>query len=142
MYTNDPNHISAPESDYLYLQESQIPQAGEGLFTAIKIYAGEVIAVFTGEILTKREAKLREEKGEDAYFMLLLNGKILDCRLTPGFAKKANDASGFVKSGFKNNAKITLDDDNRVCLVATKIIQEGQEIFCSYGKKYWKKHGI
>ena len=37
-------------------------------------------------------------------------------------------------------ATATLDDDDNVCIVATKKIKSQQEIFCSYGVKYWKKH--
>ena len=32
------------------------------------------------------------------------------------------------------------DDNDNVCIIATKKIKSGQEIFCSYGAKYWKKH--
>ena len=32
------NNINALEEDYLYIQQSQIPNSGKGLFTAIKIY--------------------------------------------------------------------------------------------------------
>ena len=56
------------------------------------------------------------------------------------FAKYANDAEAFKNSIHKNNAKITLDDDDNVCIIATKNIKSASEIFCSYGKKYWKKH--
>jgi uncharacterized protein len=57
------------------------------------------------------------------------------------FAKYANDASGFTNSNFKNNAKITLDDNDKVCIQATRNIKANEELFCSYGKNYWKKHG-
>ena len=73
--------------------------------------------------------------------MNLLNGSILDCRNTDCFAKYANDATGFSKSAFKNNAKITLDENHNVCLIAIRKLKSGEEIFCDYGKKYWKKHG-
>ena len=56
------------------------------------------------------------------------------------FAKYANDATGFSKSDFKNNAKISLDDKGNVCLIATRKIKQEEEIFCSYGRKYWQKH--
>jgi uncharacterized protein len=56
------------------------------------------------------------------------------------FAKYANDADGFLRSNFKNNAKIGLDEFDKVCLIATRNIKTNEEIFCSYGKKYWKKH--
>jgi len=140
MQTQDKNLIEAPEVDYLYVALSQLPNAGKGLFTAIKIYKDEIISVFKGEILHQSEIKKREANGEDKYFMVLLNGSVLDCMQTDCFAKYANDASGFGKSAFMNNAKITLDENDNVCLVATSTIKANQEIFCSYGQKYWKKH--
>ena len=41
----DSNKIEASESDYLYIKESQIPHAGNGLYTAIKIYKDEIISL-------------------------------------------------------------------------------------------------
>ena len=52
-----PNTIDAPESDYLYLETSQIINAGKGLYTAIDIYKDEIISLFKGKILTENEAK-------------------------------------------------------------------------------------
>ncbi|WP_452596663.1 SET domain-containing protein-lysine N-methyltransferase, partial [Pontimicrobium sp. MEBiC01747] len=49
-------------------------------------------------------------------------------------------AKGASNANFKNNSKITLDDNNNVCIIATRKIQAEEEIFCSYGKRYWKKH--
>ena len=132
--------IEAPESDYLYIQDSQIPNAGKGLFTAIDIYPNEIISLFKGEILTDNEAQKRVSEGKDRYFINMLDGSILDSMNVDCFAKYANDAEAFSKLEFKNNSKITLDDDDNVCIVATKKIKSQQEIFCSYGAKYWKKH--
>mgnify|MGYP003484911827 FL=1 len=132
--------IEAPESDYLYIQDSQIPNAGKGLFTAIDIYPNEIISLFKGEILTDNEAQKRVSEGKDRYFINMLDGSILDSMNVDCFAKYANDAEAFSKLEFKNNSKITLDDDDNVCIVATKKIKSQQEIFCSYGARYWKKH--
>ena len=132
--------IEAPESDYLYIQDSQITNAGKGLFTAIDIYPNEIISIFKGEILTDKEAQKRVSEGNDRYFINMLDGSILDSMNVDCFAKYANDAEAFSKLEFKNNSKITLDDDDNVCIVATKKIKSQQEIFCSYGVKYWKKH--
>lgn len=132
--------IEAPESDYLYIQDSKITNAGKGLFTAIDIYPNEIISLFKGEILTDNEAQKRVSEGNDRYFINMLDGSILDSMHVDCFAKYANDAEAFSKLEFKNNSKITLDDDNNVCIVATKKIKSQQEIFCSYGVKYWKKH--
>lgn len=140
MSNQDKNTIEAIEADYLYIQESQILNSGNGLFTAIKIYKDEIISFFKGEIISPLEVLQREALGEDKYFMVLLDGSVLDCMKTDCFAKYANDASGCKQTRFRNNAKITLDDYDNVCLVATSTIKENQEIFCSYGQKYWKKH--
>ncbi len=137
----DQNKILAPESDYLYIAISQLPNSGNGLFTAIEIYKDEIISEFKGEVLSIKEAELRVKNGVDNYFMNLINGSILDCKNTECFAKYANDANGYSKSAFKNNAKITLDENQNVCLIAIRKIKSGEEIFCDYGKKYWKKHG-
>ncbi|GAA4045678.1 SET domain-containing protein-lysine N-methyltransferase [Flavobacterium chungnamense] len=142
MSKNDQNKIQAEESDYLYIQTSQLPSSGNGLFTAIDIYKDEIISIFKGEILSNIEADSRAKNNTNQYFMNLHNGSILDCKNTDCFAKYANDASGFSKSDYKNNAKITLDDNNNVCLIAIKKIKSGEEIFCDYGKRYWKEHGI
>jgi SET domain-containing protein len=134
------NSIEAPESDYLYIKSSQIKNAGKGLFTAIDIYKNEIISLFKGEIIANKEAKKRAELNDDKYFINLLDDSILDSMHTDCYAKYANDAEGLSNSNFKNNAKITLDEDNNVCITASKKIKPGEEVFCSYGKQYWKKH--
>ncbi len=129
--------IDASESEFLYLDISQIKNAGKGLFTAINIYKDEIICEFKGEIISKSEAKRREKKGNYKYFVQLLDGSIMDSMKTKCFAKYANDPLGFEKSKFKINSYITLDDDDAVCLVASRDILVGEEIFCSYGSRYW-----
>lgn len=133
------NNIPALESDYLYVQTSQLPNAGKGLFTAITIYKEEIISYFEGEILTDSEIEKRKAAHQDQYFINRIEGGILDSMHTECFAKYANDAKGLVASNFQNNAKITLDEKKRICIIATKKIKQGEEIFCSYGSKYWSK---
>ena len=129
--------IDAEESDYLYTQVSQIANAGLGLYTAITIHRSEIIAVFTGETLNSKQSKNRADKGENAYFLKLPNGDILDTNNSKCLAGFANDAEGTIKSAFKNNAEIVMDDEQNICLLAKKKIAAGEEIFCAYGKKYW-----
>jgi hypothetical protein len=52
--------IEAKEIDYLFVQQSQLINAGQGLFTAIDIYKNELIAIFKGKILTQQEAEQEE----------------------------------------------------------------------------------
>lgn len=133
-----PDIIDAKESDYLYLKKSGIMDSGKGLFTSIKIYKNEVISQFKGEILTDKEASVRATNKSDGYFINMLDGSIMDSMHVKCFAKYANDSEGFKSSLFKNNSKIALDENNKVCLVATKDIKINEEIFCGYGKAYWK----
>jgi hypothetical protein len=131
--------IDAKEKDYLYIQDSQIIGSGKGLYTAIPIYKDEVISLFKGDILSGVEAKKRSIKGEDAYFINLLDGRILDSMHVNCFAKYANDALGFVKTKFRINSSISLDENDNVCIISDRNIHIGEEIFCSYGKPYWER---
>jgi uncharacterized protein len=138
-YSNSDSHqIDAKEHDYLYIKESQIPESGKGLFTAIPIYKDEVVSIFKGKILSDTEAQRRATNGDDAYFINMPDGTIMDSMTVKCFAKYANDASGLIQSSFKNNSRITLDENGKVCIVATKRISVGAEIFCGYGNGYWK----
>ena len=137
--------IDAPEADYLFLQDSSIPNAGLGLFTAIPIYKNEIIALFKGERLSREEANRRKALGEDDYFMNALDGSVFDCMHVSGFAKYANDPKALIhgiknESKHKVNAEITINHDDEVCLVAKKNIKAGEEIFCEYGKSYWENY--
>ncbi len=139
MKTISYNKIDAKESDYLYVETSQIANAGKGLFTAIDIYKDEMIAVFTGELLNDDQSAARAEKGIDRYFIIMTDRSTLDSMNSECFAKFANDASVNSETTFKNNAKIAIDDNGQVGLIALRRIKGGEEIFCSYGKAYWKK---
>jgi len=132
--------IDTEESDYLFIKKSRLPSAGYGLFTAIAIFEDEIISVFEGELLSKLQIKQRIKDGLDLYFINLPDGSMLDCMNVESFARYANDAAGYPRSGFKNNAYIGIDEFDRVSLIALKSIKSGEEIFCSYGKDYWKKH--
>ena len=132
--------IEAKEPDYLYIKESQIPGSGNGLFTAIPIYKDEVIAIFKGKILSDKEAQYRATNGENGYIINMPDGTLLDSMKVKCFAKYANDALGLVKTTYKNNSKITFDENGNVCIVAKRKILVDEEIFCSYGNKYWKKY--
>ena len=132
--------IGAEEKDYLFIRKSQIPNSGNGLFTLIPIYKDEIISVFKGEILSEKEAKLRIINGKSSYFINMPDGKILDCMRVKCYAKYANDAFGTLKFKFRNNSEIRFDETGRVCLIANRDISANEEIFCSYGKEYWKNY--
>lgn len=134
-----PDSIDAKESDYLYVETSQLPNAGNGLYTSIDIFKGEVISLFKGKRLSDKEAAILAKQNKDAYFINMLDGSILDSQHVHCYAKYANDSQGLGKTKFPYNAEISLDDEEQVCLISLKKIKAGEEIFCSYGKKYWEK---
>ena len=123
--------IDAEEQDYLYVKRSQIEGAGNGLFTAIPIYRQEIICTFKGECLSQEEARKRSMAGHDRYFISMLQGGIMDSMHADCFAKYANDVVG---TSFRTNAKISLDENDNICIVAPRRRKEHEEIFCSYGK--------
>lgn len=132
--------IDAPEWDYLYTSPSHIPGAGLGLFTAISIYAGEHIARYTGRVLTDAVSDQLIAEGKDDYFLLLPDGRILDAGGdTKCAAAYANDAAGPVRIGRRNNACFDAVTQTHIVLLATRNIKAGEEIFCTYGARYWKK---
>lgn len=135
-----PFKIDAKERDYLFIETSQIPNSGKGLYTSIPILKDEVISVFRGEILTERQSEIRVAKGVDRYFIGMPDGSIMDSMHSKCFAKYANDCEGLEKTEFKVNSRIMIDEDDNVCLIASRNIKAGAEVFCSYGKRYWKKH--
>jgi len=127
------------EAEFLEVKESQIPNSGRGLFLRKQRKKGELVALFRGEVLSYEAAELRALKNEDGYFINMSNGTILDSMHVECFAKYANDAHGLGKTKFKSNAQIQLSGrDDIACLVALRDIKAGEEIFTSYGKKYWK----
>jgi uncharacterized protein len=134
------DRIGAKESAYLYIADSQIPNSGKGLYTAVSICKDEIISLFKGEILSNNEASKRAKKGNDRYFINMTDGQTMDSMHVKCFAKYANDVEGYVKANFKWNSIITLDENNNVCLIAKREINAGEEIFCSYGKRYWRKY--
>jgi hypothetical protein len=66
----DFDSIDLDESEYLYVEDSQIPNAGKGLFTSIDIEKNEIISKFIGDILSDYEADIRADRGDDDYIRL------------------------------------------------------------------------
>jgi hypothetical protein len=127
------------EGTFLLVKESQIPNSGKGLFLRVDKRKGELVALFRGEVLTYEEAEQRAFKNEDGYFINMSNGTILDSMHVECFAKYANDAHGLGKSKFRSNSEIQLSGSPDIAyLIAIRDIKAGEEIFTSYGRKYWK----
>ena len=123
----------------LYLKESQLPNAGKGLFTDSFIKKGERIIEYKGEIVTWAECEKRAQEDKDGYVFYINSRHCIDAWPRPeALARYANDARGISRvKGLNNNAEYVIRG-KKVFIEAVKNIKAGSEIFVSYGADYWK----
>lgn len=105
--------------------------AGFGLFAGESIKKGETIIEYVGNILTKEEA---DEKSSNMYLFEVSRNKTIDGyprwnlgRYVNHACREATNAESDVKKG-------------RVFIIATKGIQEGDEILYDYGEEFALEH--
>jgi len=130
----------------VYLDTSTIPHAGIGLFTKEKILKNERITDCQGQMINRKEALGLMRQGKDTHCKSLNFHVVIDGYKSweetrkdgSGLASFAND--GLTKE--KNNTKFGTDYlQTTVFLKALRDIEPGEEIFVSYGRAYWKRHG-
>lgn len=120
----------------LEIKPSGIPGAGQGLFTKTDVAKGTRIVEYKGTVKTWDEVRHDATNG---YIYFLKPDYVIDGRDHPkSLARYANDAAGLVRAKDKGNNARFEADGLRVFLVATKDIKADEEIFVSYGKKYWE----
>lgn len=123
---------------HLEVKPSQIPNAGNGLFTKVFIPKGENIVEYKGKITTWKEVS--KQDGNNLYIMYVTEKHVIDAgNAKKSFARYANDAKGLTKiEGLKNNGIYVHDKKKRVFIEAKRDIQAGEEILVGYGGDYWK----
>lgn len=121
---------------HLFIQESTIPGAGQGLFTNVFIPKGTRIIQYTGRVSTWEEAD--HQDGLNAYIYFLSEKHVIDAsKRKKSYGRYANDARGMKKiKGILNNSEY-VEEGLKVYIDAAKDIQVGGEILVSYGKEYW-----
>jgi hypothetical protein len=119
----------------LEVRESNIPNAGKGLFTTEFIPEGSRIVEYKGRIRTWKEVKNNDT---NYYIFYVTRNHIIDAgNFKKSLARYINDAKGLKKiKGLNNNTEFRRDG-LRVFVEATKDIPAGAELFVSYGKDYW-----
>ena len=120
----------------LFVKESTIPGAGEGLFTSKTISKGERIIEYKGKVTNWEDANHME--GLNPYIYFATEDHVIDAfKYKKSLARYANDARGMKKiKGILNNAEY-VQEDVRVFIEAKKEIPAGSEILVAYGKEYW-----
>lgn len=105
----------------LYVSDSGIH--GTGLFTSVKIPAGEIIMIIRGEVISGDECERREEFGNVYIFW---NGDTyIDTAMTNNIK--------YINHNCRFNCDIIDRDEETLFLVAYKDIDPGEELTIDYG---------
>ena len=120
----------------LFVKESTLPGAGNGLFTTEFIAKDTCIIEYKGTISTWKN--VNHDDGKNAYVFFVNNNHVVDaCDHLHELGRYANDAKGLKQTkGLTNNARYVVDK-KRIFIYAVKNIAAGAEIFVGYGKDYW-----
>jgi SET domain-containing protein len=123
--------------NFLRIKKSSIKNAGKGVFTKRNFKKEEVICEVIGEVVKVKNYIQRIEKclTVEGYAIEITSKRYLDTYHTEQCAKYINDA---YKSNFKNNCEFIIDENEKIYVVALSNIMNGEELFITYGKEYWK----
>jgi hypothetical protein len=123
------NHLRA--IDGLRIKASSVPGAGLGLFAEKDFPTGSHLTRYTGDYRRTQDGRIG-----GYYFLQLTNAKSIDAaRTNTDSGRWANDARG---SPFEPNSElVTHPATGSGRLRATRNIKKGEEIFVSYGPRYW-----
>lgn len=127
----------------LQIRPSNITVAGVGLFTDATIKKGDIVAKYTGKILTDKQVSKLDSTHESARYLFCVRAN----RTIDGYAdnrsliRYINDATGPIRAkGLRNNCKFEIREDWPY-VIATRNIKANEELFVPYGKDYWNELG-
>jgi len=121
------------ENNLVEIRPSNIPNAGNGVFSKEDIKSGDMLGYYRGEALNRDQFNKRfNDKEYAAYVLIVKNGTIYVDAEKKGYnwVSRVNTPRG---TTMKTN--IYWDDDGRV--FAKRNIKAGEELFVSYGSAYW-----
>mmetsp|Transcript_25742 Transcript_25742/g.66589 ORF Transcript_25742/g.66589 Transcript_25742/m.66589 type:complete len:191 (+) Transcript_25742:13-585(+) len=130
-----PLDVDAAHNRGLDVRESLIPGAGLGLFATRSFARGETICEYTGRVLTLRQI-LRMSVPEREYVM---GGFGLNTFVDAG--PDANMLARYINDNQDDSALnaefVRIMYDHRALVIATRNVKPGEEIYASYGSRYW-----
>ncbi|KAL7489531.1 hypothetical protein ACHAW6_015158 [Cyclotella cf. meneghiniana] len=141
--TNLPPHPKGNYENQLKVATSTIKNAGNGLYTTVRIPKGDIVCHYTGY---RHDYQSQKRLRDRTYLLKLQNGWPKFDRRNDGFvdalcckevlARYINDP----KAEEKYNVKfehIQQPDVWHCPVVALRDIEAGEELFVSYGPRYW-----
>jgi hypothetical protein len=119
------------------VKRSTLANAGFGLFAIRNIRRRDYITQYDGEVITREEAGVRKVNGMHSHIASIdyhtkIDGRLVNRRKSSGLASFANDPR---TTGALNSKYGVVGE--RLLLRATKDIEQGEEIFVTYGNGYW-----
>ena len=120
------------------LNRSQIPDAGDGVYTTQAFAKGALLSCFDGTRLTKPEA----ERKRDGFYQLDLGPKDDDMVIDAATVRRkcGSPIGGFIND--PRNSKLVnvrfRREGDKVMIYAKRNLRQGEELFWDYGRMYWK----
>jgi hypothetical protein len=122
----------------LEVKESLLEGAGRGLFSMRKFFPGDLICVYSGELVP---------------LVRVMRGEVLTDYLMGGFGLYSIDAANhpavkarYINDNFElgsHNVKfVKLKLQRRALVIALREIEPGDELYAFYGEGYWRKRGL
>jgi hypothetical protein len=121
------------EEQYIQIAPSRIPNGGNGAFAKQSIPSGTIIGTYRGKNISEEEYS---KKGFGPYALRLQtpDGSILiDGEKEGNWVTRINDPRGT-----SHSVNVVFEPDGRV--KTTQQIEQGEELFVSYGEAYWETH--
>jgi SET domain-containing protein len=130
---------SSPYEKNLEIRTSQIPHAGNGVFTKVAIPKGAYLGAYTGEFITDEEYRRRAGENKWQYMMGLL-----DCAkprtgglaVIDGISGNVFTRMNFAPAEFQNVKFEKICEAPFVKIVALRDIAAGEELWVDYGPRY------
>lgn len=126
------------------LKRSQIPGAGNGVWTTKPFRKGQTLSYYNGKLIGWKETEELEKQGgpKSAYLIRLTNSPHSD--VLNGYGTPTRDGSPFgqfindpLNPAFINTEYVITPEDNTIEVVATRDLVKGEELFLNYGDRYW-----
>jgi SET domain-containing protein len=130
---------SSPYEKNLEVRTSQIPHAGNGVFTKVAIPKGAYLGAYTGESITDEEYQRRVSEDKWQYMMGLL-----DCAkphtggitIIDGIKGNVFTRMNYAPAEFQNVRFEKICEAPFVKIVALRDVAAGEELWVDYGPRY------
>jgi hypothetical protein len=131
----------------LEVRESRIPNSGRGLYAMRDFPEGEIITLYFGHLFGESERKLLQESGRGSHakplqfkHMYLDGVKTTFAGMHAGQLVNQGDRAS-CNCEWKVLELYPSSGERVLAIKATRYVHAGEELYISYGKKFWDEQG-